>query len=77
MVHACARVALDLLHGAVTRDKIVPPSFIETREGAKNKPRGGVGRMIGHQAGRKRETSDLSSERPWTVKRKRWYSGEV
>jgi hypothetical protein len=30
------------------------------------------GRMISHQAGRKREASDLSSERPWTVKRKRW-----
>lgn len=28
--------------------------------------------MISHQAGRKREASDLSSERPWTVKRKRW-----
>lgn len=74
MVHACACVALDLHHGAVTRNKTVPPSFIETREGVKNKPRGrgGVGRMISLQARRKRETSDLSSERPWAAERKRW-----
>lgn len=41
VVHACACVALDLHCGAVTRNKIVPPSFIGTREGVKNKPTGG------------------------------------
>lgn len=28
--------------------------------------------MIGHQADRRRQTADLSSESPWTIKRKRW-----